>query len=69
MESTGVVETKDKTSKPKSTSTTVDKRSTAENGLPGSLVKVPVNSKRLAYASTQWSSLPSSLSRLGQVLM
>ncbi|CDY22665.1 BnaC08g42990D [Brassica napus] len=69
VESTGVVETKDKTSKPKSTSTTVDKRSTAENGLPGSLVKVPVNSKRLAYASTQWSSLPSSLSRLGQEVL
>ncbi|KAF2588787.1 hypothetical protein F2Q70_00041968 [Brassica cretica] len=69
VESTGVVDTKDKTSKPKSTSTTVDKRSTAENGLPGSLVKVPVNSKRLAYASTQWSSLPSSLSRLGQEVL
>ncbi|KAF3493017.1 hypothetical protein DY000_02058031 [Brassica cretica] len=68
VEST-VVDTKDKTSKPKSTSTTVDRRSTAENGLPGSLVKVPVNSKRLAYASTQWSSLPSSLSRLGQEVL
>ncbi|KAJ4895492.1 hypothetical protein Rs2_22286 [Raphanus sativus] len=67
VETTGTVDTKDKTSKPKST--TVDKKSSAENGLPGSLVKVPVNSKRLAAASIQWSSLPSSLSRLGQEVL
>ncbi|KAJ0237746.1 Uncharacterized protein HA466_0246670 [Hirschfeldia incana] len=60
-------DTKDKTSKPKSTS--VAKKSTAENGLPGNLVKVPVNSKRLASATVQWNSLPSSLSRLGQEVL
>ncbi|KAH0913460.1 hypothetical protein HID58_036781 [Brassica napus] len=67
VEATGIVETKDKTSRTKSI--TIDKKSTTENGLPGSLVKVPVNSKRLASASTQWSSLPSSLSRLGQEVL
>ncbi|KAF8089602.1 hypothetical protein N665_0501s0015 [Sinapis alba] len=67
VETTGMVDTKDKTSKLKSTN--VDKKSTSENGLPGSLVKVPVNSKRLAAASIQWSSLPSSLSRLGQEVL
>ncbi|KAJ0250689.1 Uncharacterized protein HA466_0139880 [Hirschfeldia incana] len=67
VETTGTVDTKDKTTKPKSTS--IDRKSAAENGLPGSLVKVPVNSKRLAAASIQWSSLPSSLSRLGQEVL
>ncbi|KAG5387399.1 hypothetical protein IGI04_038869 [Brassica rapa subsp. trilocularis] len=67
VEATRIVETKDKTSRTKSI--TIDKKSTTENGLPGSLVKVPVNSKRLASASTQWSSLPSSLSRLGQEVL
>ncbi|XP_022557103.2 uncharacterized protein LOC106400979 [Brassica napus] len=67
VETAGVVDTKEKTSKPKSAS--VGKKSTAENGLPGNLVKVPVNSKRLASASVQWGSLPSSLSRLGQEVL
>ncbi|KAG2242141.1 hypothetical protein Bca52824_096014 [Brassica carinata] len=67
VETAGIVDTKDKTSKPKSTS--VGKKSTAENGLPGNLVKVSVNSKRLAAASVQWGSLPSSLSRLGQEVL
>nr|VDC65236.1 unnamed protein product [Brassica rapa] len=67
VETAGVVDTKEKTSKPKSTS--VGKKSTSENGLPGNLVKVPVNSKRLASASVQWGALPSSLSRLGQEVL
>ncbi|ESQ36004.1 hypothetical protein EUTSA_v10006887mg [Eutrema salsugineum] len=67
IETTGILDTKDKTSRPKSTS--VDKKSTAENGLPGNLVKVPVNGKRLAAATIQWGSLPSSLSRLGQEVL
>ncbi|KAF8116165.1 hypothetical protein N665_0020s0026 [Sinapis alba] len=68
VETAGIVDTKDKTtSKPKSTS--LGKKSTAENGLPGNLVKVPVNSKRLASATVQWCSLPSSLSRLGQEVL
>ncbi|CAH8356024.1 unnamed protein product [Eruca vesicaria subsp. sativa] len=67
VETAGIVDNRDKTSKPKSTS--VVKKSTAENGLPGNLVKVPVNSKRLASATVQWGSLPSSLSRLGQEVL
>ncbi|KAG5391645.1 hypothetical protein IGI04_021608 [Brassica rapa subsp. trilocularis] len=67
VETAGVVDTKEKTSKPKSTS--VGKKSTTENGLPGNLVKVPVNSKRLASATVQWGALPSSLSRLGQEVL
>ncbi|CAA7053302.1 unnamed protein product [Microthlaspi erraticum] len=68
VETTGILDTKDKASKPKSTS--AEKKSTsAENGLPGNLVKVPVNGKRLAAASIQWGSLPSSLSRLGQEVL
>ncbi|KAG2320101.1 hypothetical protein Bca4012_053589 [Brassica carinata] len=64
-----VVDTKDKQSKPKSTSKGKKSKSTAENGLPGNLVKISVNSKRLAASSIQWSSLPSSLSRLGQEVL
>ncbi|KAL1192967.1 hypothetical protein V5N11_022723 [Cardamine amara subsp. amara] len=67
VETTGILDTKDKTSKPKSTS--VEKKSIAENGLPANLVKVPVSSKRLAAANIQWGSLPSSLSRLGQEVL
>ncbi|CAH2038538.1 unnamed protein product [Thlaspi arvense] len=67
VETAGISDTKDKTSKPKSTS--IEKKSTAENGLPGNLVKVPVNGKRLAAANIQWGSLPSSLSRLGQEVL
>ncbi|KAH0863604.1 hypothetical protein HID58_080815 [Brassica napus] len=44
----GIVDTRDKQSKPKSTSKDKKSKSTAENGLPGNLVKIPVNSKRLA---------------------
>lgn len=65
VETTGILDTKDKTSRPKSKS--VEKNSIADNGLPGNLVKVPVNGKRLAAGNIQWSSLPSSLSRMGQV--
>ncbi|XP_010489346.1 PREDICTED: uncharacterized protein LOC104767025 [Camelina sativa] len=67
VETTGILDTKDKTSRPKSKS--VEKKSIAENGLPGNLVKVPVNGKRLAAGDIQWSSLPSSLSRMGQEVL
>ncbi|KAJ0093638.1 hypothetical protein Patl1_26484 [Pistacia atlantica] len=36
------------------------------NGLPGNLVKVPINSKRLTDGSVSWTALPSSLSKLGK---
>ena len=39
----------------------------ANNVLPGNLVKVSINSRRLADGSVSWSSLPSSLAKLGKV--
>ncbi|XP_031273548.1 uncharacterized protein LOC116132007 isoform X2 [Pistacia vera] len=39
------------------------------NGLPGNLVKVPINSKRLTDGSVSWTALPSSLSKLGKEVM
>lgn len=37
------------------------------NGLPGNLVKVPINSRRLTDGSVSWAALPSSLAKLGKV--
>ena len=39
------------------------------HGLPGNLVKVFPSSKRLTEGSISWSSLPSSLAKLGKVLL
>ncbi|KAJ7980673.1 DUF936 family protein [Quillaja saponaria] len=39
------------------------------NGLPGNLVKVSLNSRRLTDGSVSWSSLPSSLAKLGKEVM
>lgn len=39
------------------------------NGVPGNLVKVPINSRRLTDGSIQWASLPSSLAKLGKEVM
>lgn len=39
----------------------------SNHGLPGNFVKVSVNNKRLTDASVSWSSLPSSLTKLGKV--
>ena len=49
--------------------TSVGKKSSehANNGLPGNLVKVSINSRRLTEGSVSWSSLPSSLAKLGKV--
>ncbi|XP_010528796.1 PREDICTED: uncharacterized protein LOC104805816 [Tarenaya hassleriana] len=66
----GTLDDKDKMGKPKATP--LGKKSNAEqttNGLPGNLVKVPVNGKRLADANIQWGSLPSSLSKLGKEVL
>ncbi|XP_010550202.1 PREDICTED: uncharacterized protein LOC104821115 [Tarenaya hassleriana] len=66
----GTLDDNDKTSRPKTTS--LGKQSTAgqtNNGLPANLVRVPVNGKRLADAMIQWSSLPSSLSKLGKEIL
>ncbi|KAG5226393.1 CTP synthase [Salix suchowensis] len=48
--------------------TSVVKKSSehANNGLPGNLVKVSINSRRLTEGSVSWSSLPSSLAKLGK---
>ncbi|XP_054812070.1 uncharacterized protein LOC129313149 [Prosopis cineraria] len=41
----------------------------SSNGLPGNLVKVSLNSKKVTDASVQWASLPSSLAKLGKEVM
>lgn len=37
------------------------------NGFPGNLVKVSINSRKLTDGSVSWSSLPSSVAKLGKV--
>ncbi|CAI0548753.1 unnamed protein product [Linum tenue] len=41
----------------------------ANNGLPGNFVKIPIHSKRLTEGSVSWTSLPSSLAKLGKEVM
>ncbi|XP_043706485.1 uncharacterized protein LOC122656106 isoform X2 [Telopea speciosissima] len=41
----------------------------ASNGLPGNLVKVLLNNRRLTDGSVSWSSIPSSLAKLGKEVM
>ncbi|XWS09359.1 hypothetical protein CRYUN_Cryun40dG0078300 [Craigia yunnanensis] len=57
--------------KPNKARTYVGKKSgeLTNNGALGNLVKVPINSKRLTDGSVSWSSLPSSLSKLGKEVM
>ncbi|CAN1145244.1 hypothetical protein LINPERHAP2_LOCUS14579 [Linum perenne] len=65
----GIMDDQEKSSKPR---LSVGKRSPGElanNGLPGNFVKVPINSKRLTDGSVSWSSLPSSLAKLGKEVM
>lgn len=46
----------------------VGKKSTdANNGLPGNLVKVSLNNRKLTDGSFPWASLPSSVAKLGKV--
>ncbi|KAF2300294.1 hypothetical protein GH714_011463 [Hevea brasiliensis] len=42
------------------------KSSGNNNGLPGNLVKVSINSRKLTEGSFSWSSLPSSVAKLGK---
>ncbi|KAJ6991460.1 hypothetical protein NC653_019596 [Populus alba x Populus x berolinensis] len=51
--------------------TTAGKKSSehANNGFPGNLVKVSINSRRLTEGSVSWSSLPSSLAKFGKEVM
>ncbi|XP_059430176.1 uncharacterized protein LOC132163815 [Corylus avellana] len=56
--------------KPSKQTTSAGKKSSGEhssNGLPGNLVKVSLNSRRLTEGSVSWASLPSSLAKLGKV--
>ncbi|KAH7524741.1 hypothetical protein FEM48_Zijuj06G0151600 [Ziziphus jujuba var. spinosa] len=39
------------------------------SGIPGNLVKVPLNNKKLTEGSVSWASLPSSLAKLGKLAM
>lgn len=59
----------DNSSKPR---ISVGKKSPGEvssHGLPGNLVKVSINSKKLTDGSVSWTSLPSSLSKLGKEVL
>ena len=63
----GNLDDEGKLSKPR---LSVGKKSSGElasNGLPANLVKVSVNSRRPTEGSVSWSSLPSSLAKLGKV--
>ncbi|CAA0819899.1 Plant protein of unknown function (DUF936 [Striga hermonthica] len=42
---------------------------TANNGIPGNLVKVSLSNRRLTDASASWASLPSSLAKLGKEVL
>lgn len=46
----------------------VGKKSSGDNnGFPGNLVKVSINSRKLTEGSVSWNSLPSSVAKLGKV--
>jgi hypothetical protein len=59
----GTMEEQEKSSKPRNS---FGKKS-SDAGLPGNLVKVSINSKKVTDASVQWTSLPSSIAKLGRV--
>lgn len=62
----GTMEEQEKSSKLR---TSIGKKAVevSSSGLPGNLVRVPLNSRRVTDASVQWASLPSSISKLGRV--
>ncbi|MED6144670.1 hypothetical protein PIB30_017771 [Stylosanthes scabra] len=64
----GIVEEQEKSSKLR-TSNGKKAAEISSSGLPGNLVRVPLNSKRVTDASVQWSSLPSSIAKLGREVM
>lgn len=59
----GTMEEHEKSSKPRNS---FGKKS-SEAGFPGNMVKVSINSKKVTDASVQWTSLPSSVAKLGRV--
>ncbi|KAH9606114.1 hypothetical protein KSS87_007256 [Heliosperma pusillum] len=65
---TGTLDDLDRTGKPKNSA---GRRSTdtPSNGLPEILVKVPASSRRLIDASVLWTSLPSSVTKLGKEVL
>ncbi|XP_057453775.1 uncharacterized protein LOC130745496 [Lotus japonicus] len=64
----GTLEEQEKSSKQR---TSIGKKSAevANHGLPGNLVKVSLNSRKVTDASVQWASLPSSISKIGREVM
>ncbi|KAF7805335.1 uncharacterized protein G2W53_037496 [Senna tora] len=64
----GTMEGQEKTSKQR---TSLGKKSSdvSSTGLPGNLVKVSLNSRKVSDANVQWASLPSSLAKLGKEVM
>ncbi|KAK7261629.1 hypothetical protein RIF29_27945 [Crotalaria pallida] len=64
----GTVEEQEKSSKSR---TSIGKKSPdgSNNGFPGNLVKVSLNSRKVTDGSVQWASLPSSISKLGKEVM
>ncbi|KAH9623293.1 hypothetical protein KSS87_006096 [Heliosperma pusillum] len=64
----GTLDDLDRSSKPRNS---ISRRSvdTPNNGLPGNLVKVSAGNRRLIDASVLWTSLPSSVTRLGKEVL
>lgn len=64
----GTLDSLDKSSKPR---ISVGRKSVdnSNNGLPGNLVKVPGTSRRLIDTSVLWTSLPSSITKLGKEVL
>lgn len=57
----------DKLAKHKTSSKNKSPGDTANHGLPGNFVKISFSNKKLTDGSASWSSLPSSLAKLGKV--
>lgn len=64
----GVIEEQEKSSKLR-TSFVKKSAEVSNNGLPGNMVKVSLSSKKVNDSSVQWASLPSSISKLGKVIL
>ncbi|XP_074291984.1 uncharacterized protein LOC141618811 [Silene latifolia] len=64
----GTLDDLDKTGKPRNSAGRRSMESPS-NGLPANLVKVPASSRRLIDASVLWTSLPSSVTKLGKEVL
>ena len=65
--SNGAIEDLDRSSKPRNSIGRKSVDNNASNGFPNNLVKVSAGSRKLIDASVLWSSLPSSVTKLGKV--